>query len=408
MNRETIRQIKAIIIGGGASGIVLAINLSKKFGGQNVLLVEKLSRLSKKLLVTGNGQCNFTNKDVSKRYYHSQNSCEISNILEKYSNKNFIDFMLENGVVSTLDGDKYYPLSKQASSVVDALRFKLQSLNVNVMLDSCVTDIKKENSNFLVTLNSGEILKSQCVIVATGGKSASHLGTDGASYKLLTNFGHTLTKLYPSIVQLKTDKSKIKGLKGLKQKALLKGFVNDKEVCSFLGDLLFTDYGVSGNTVFSASSYLTGKTNVKIVIDFCPQLTSETLKTVLRNKIKSCPYLSIEYLLSGIMNNKIASFILKNGLGLDLTKSTLKVDVDAVASIVKNYEIKVEGTSGFENSQVTRGGILFSEFDSGTLESKIVKGLYACGEVLDVDGDCGGYNLQWAYSSACAVSEAIK
>ncbi len=234
------------------------------------------------------------------------------------------------------------------------------------------------------------------------------ISSDGTSYSLLTKFGHKLTKLHPSIVQLKTEKSKIKGLKGLKQKVLLKGCVKDKEVCSFLGDVLFTDYGVSGNAVFSASSYLTGESDTKVIIDFCPQLSEEELKLQIINKIKNCPYLTVEYALMGVINNKIASSILKNCLGLDLTKNISEINVNKVINAVKNYELKVEGTAGFDNSQVTRGGVSLNDFDCVTLESKLLKGLYACGEVLDVDGDCGGYNLQWAFASACAVSEAIK
>ncbi len=406
MNRENFKVFKAIIIGGGMAGLTSAIILSKKFGGENIALVEGQNRVGKKILSTGNGQCNLTNLDLNLSHFHSKNSEFFKNSIEKYNNNQMISFFNELGVLTTFEEGKVYPLSKQSSSVLDALRFKLESLNTRLFLGSKAIRTIKENL-FKVTLSSGEILHGENLIIAVGGKSASHLGTDGTSYSLLTSFGHTLTNLYPSLVQLKTDKAKIKGMKGLKLKANVKAVVNEKTAVEKEGEVLFTDYGVSGNAIFYISSYVVDK-KAKLILDLVPNLSKEDLKAFLIKKVKNCSYLTLENLLSGIINNKIASAVLRNNGFSDLNEKISSIDLEKIVNLVKNYEIDIVGSMGFDNSQVTKGGISVNEFDGVTLESKIICKLYAVGEVLDVDGDCGGYNLQWAFSSASAVSNSIK
>ena len=248
---------------------------------------------------------------------------------------------------------------------------------------------------------------SENVIVATGGKSSKHLGSDGSAFDFLCDLGYKITPLYPSIVQLKTDLKKIKGMKGLKQYANVLAKVDGKVVESFLGEVLFADYGVSGNAIFYLSSYLVANKNSSIVIDFCPNLEAEYLYNFLLKKIENCSYITYENLFNGIMNNKIANACLKISGAFDLTNLVDKNTLEKVIKIVKNYEIAVLGSLGFDNSQVTKGGLNLNQFTCD-LESMLHKGLYAVGEVLDVDGDCGGYNLQWAYSSAQKVASVIK
>ncbi|MBR5439541.1 MAG: aminoacetone oxidase family FAD-binding enzyme [Clostridia bacterium] len=407
MNRANSRQIKVAIIGAGASGLISAIKLSQKFGGQNVCLIERLSRVGKKVLSTGNGQCNLTNLNVKSCNYHGKNPQFAYNLVNKYNQNSFINFLNEIGILTEYDGTKLYPYSRQASSVLDALRFKLENLNTLLYLDSKVVQITKDKV-FKIVLENGEFITAENVVVAVGGKSASHLGTDGSSYSLLTNFGHKLTELNPSIVQLKVDKNKIKGLKGLKHKALVKAVYKSSVLTSFSGDVLFSDGYISGNAIFYVSSYVTGKNNAFVEIDFLSNFEEDYLINFLKQKSKNCSYLTAEYLFNGIVNNKIASFILKGELGVNLNDKITKLDIPLCVKALKNYKLKVEGTAGFDMSQVTSGGILTSDFNELTLESKLCSGLYATGEVLDVDGDCGGYNLQFAYSSAHCVAEAIK
>lgn len=407
MNRENQRPYKAIIIGGGASGLVLAISLATKFGGDNILLIEKLDRVGKKLLSTGNGRCNLSNVDNEFIHYHSENNGYFNEIINRYSNK-VPSFFSSIGVPFSVEDGKVYPLSKQASSVVDALRFKLESIGVNTVISNRANQVKKSNNKFRVLCENGEEFVSENVIVSVGGKSQKHLGTDGSSYSLLTDFKHTLTNLYPSIVQLKVkDLSRIKGLKGLKQKVSAKAIVNGKLVSKTQGDLMFTDYGLSGNAIFYLSSYLAGEKNGVVEIDFCPELTKEELNKLLIEKQSDCSYLKGEYLLMGVMNSKISQSLLRNESVGNLQDGVNSFNISKVISAVKNYKIEVNGTMGFDQAQVTKGGIKANEFNPLTLESKFASGLYATGEVLDVDGDCGGYNLNWAFCSALAVADSI-
>ena len=405
MIRENLKVFKAIIIGAGASGLVASIELAKVFKGENIALIEKLNRVGKKILSTGNGQCNLSNISPLLDGYHSNVKGFYNYALNKYDAKSFTKFLNELGILTTVEDDKIYPLSKQASSVLDGLRFKVESLNVNTFLDSRVEKITKDKI-FNVFLSNGEVLKGENVIVAVGGKSQSHLGTDGSSYELLTSFGHKLTKLYPSLVQLKTDKNKIKGMKGLKLKANVKVVSNNIVIKERDGEVLFTDYGVSGNAIFYLSSYAVDK-KCSLILDLVPSVDNEALTKFLIEKKANCPYLTLENFLSGIINNKIASAVIRNS-GFDLNMQVKCVDVKKIAEFIKNYSLDVVGSMGYDNSQVTKGGIAVSDFNDKTLESKIVKGLYATGEVLDVDGDCGGFNLQWAYSSARVVSDSLK
>ncbi len=407
MNRANLMKVKVAIIGGGASGMISAIKIAQKIGGQNVCLIERLSRLGKKLLSTGNGQCNLSNKTINLSNFHGKNPHFAYDLVNRYDQNSLIQFFNELGVLTIYDGSKLYPYSKQASSVLDALRFKLQALNVNVILDSKVVKINKENS-FKITLENDSGIIAENVIVAIGGKSASHMGTDGSSYGLLTGFGHKLTPLYPAIVQLKVDKNKIKGLKGLKQKTLVKATSDGKVLSTFTGDVLFSDGYISGNAIFYVSSYLTGKSNAYVELDFLSDFEQDYLINFLNEKAKNCSYLTGEYLFSGLVNNKIASFVLKNELGVDLNSKIETLNVAKCVKALKSYKLKIEGSANFDMSQVTSGGIVTSDFDGKTLESKLCSNLYATGEVLDIDGDCGGYNLQFAYSTACAVAESIK
>lgn len=406
MIRENFKVYKALIVGAGMSGLTASIILSKRFSGEDIALIERLDRVGKKILSTGNGQCNLTNLDSNTIHYHSSVEGFYIPTLEKFPNTSMIEFFNNLGVLTTVNDNKVYPLSKQASSVLDALRFKVQSLNVNCFLGSKVVKIEKQK-HFKITLENGEVLYGENVIFVVGGKSASHLGTDGTSYSLVSSFGHKITKLYPSLVQLKTDKNQIKGMKGLKVLANVKAVLNNKVLTEKQGEVLFTDYGVSGNAIFYISSYVVDN-KAKLLLDLVPELTTEELIDFLKKKQSFCSYLTLENALSGIINNKIGCAVLRNSGKFDLLAPITSVDVKTIVSLLKNYEIEVLGSMGFDNSQVTKGGIEVSDINLNTLESKLTKGLYFAGEVLDVDGDCGGYNLWWAFSSASVVANSIK
>ncbi|MBE5756272.1 MAG: aminoacetone oxidase family FAD-binding enzyme [Clostridiales bacterium] len=387
------------VIGGGAGGIFASINLAKALGAENIILLERLNRIGKKLAVTGNGQGNITNKNLSNVNYYSYNDGFFNYAISNFTNKDLIAFFEELGLVTTVKDNKVYPLSKQASSVLDLMRYKLEDLNVEVKTEFFVSSVKKEKDYFLIT-NGNEVIKAKKVIFACGGKSSKQFGTDGKSYDLLKPFSHKLTKLTPALVQLKTEIKDIKGLHGLRIDALVKGFVNGKFVKETAGELLFTEYGVSGPVIFQLSGHLLKNDNAKIVVDFMPNFESDKIIEILKNKQLTAPYLTDEDLFTGIINKQIGKAVIK------------KANSNKIEDIVKTlkaFEIKVTGSLGFDYAQVTKGGVDTTDINEKTMESKLVKGLYIVGEMLDVDGDSGGYNLQWAFSSSyLAVKDILK
>ncbi|MDY2850866.1 MAG: aminoacetone oxidase family FAD-binding enzyme [Candidatus Borkfalkiaceae bacterium] len=401
-----MKVYKVAVVGGGASGLVAGIFAGKEFGS-DVVILEKTDRVGKKLLSTGNGRGNVTNEILSAKNYHSYSGCASDFVLpaiSRFDNNQTTSFLREIGVVCSAEDGKVYPMSKQASSVLDMMRAKIASLGTEVLTGFEVIDIER-GKPFKIS-SSGSVIYAENVIFACGGKCAKQFGTDGSAFGLLKKLGHKITPLFPSLVQLKTDGSLIKGLKGIKQYGEVKIITDGKAVGSAKGDVLFTDYGISGNAVFFVSSYCAGKNNASVSIDFLPEISFADLKELLSEKAKNAPYLSAEDLLNGVINKQIGKNILKS-LGIDLNKKCPLSRINDVSGLIKSFKLKVEGTLGFDYAQVTRGGVCLSEVESSSLSSKLCKGLYIVGEALDIDGDCGGYNLQWAFSSAYAACEDI-
>lgn len=399
------------IIGAGASGAVLAILLAEK--GYRVTLIERKDRILKKLLVTGNGTCNYTNIKATYSNYFSIDKKISEDIFKEFSYKDVLEFFRSIGIEPSIeDSGKVYPNSYQASSVVDALRFKLESFdNIDIILNEDVEKIRKKNNKFNLTTNNAEYIFDK-VILAAGGNSYKELGSNGSGYLLASKIGHTCTEIYPILVQLKSEKEYIKGLEGVKLPVILKAFVNGNKIREDKNELLFTPYGISGPTVFNLS-YLTalyGFENVDFYVDFLPNIDKKELKKNIFDRIYRLGYLNSEYLLNGLVNKKLGLFLLKkSGLEkLDIKVSEIdKSIINRLVDNLKNYHIKVYDTMGFSNAQVTAGGIKLSEVNNRTLESNIVKGLYIIGEVLDIFGDCGGYNLTWCFMSSFAVARCF-
>jgi len=399
------------IIGAGASGVVLAILLAEK--GYRVTLIERKDRILKKLLVTGNGTCNYTNIKATYSNYFSIDKKISEDIFKEFSYKDVLEFFRSIGIEPSIeDSGKVYPNSYQASSVVDALRFKLESFDsIDVILNEDVEKIRKKNNKFNLKTNNSEYIFDK-VILATGGNSYKELGSNGSGYLLASKMGHTCTEIYPILVQLKSEKEYIKGLEGVKLPVILKAFVNGNKIREDKNELLFTPYGISGPTVFNLS-YLTALydfENVDFYVDFLPNIDKKELKKNIFDRIYRLGYLNSEYLLNGLVNKKLGLFLLKkSGLEkLDIKVSEIdKSIINRLVDNLKNYHIKVYDTMGFSNAQVTAGGIKLSEVNNRTLESNIVKGFYIIGEVLDVFGDCGGYNLTWCFMSSFAVARCF-
>ncbi len=388
------------IIGGGASGLFLATSLKN---GKNTILFERGERLGKKLSATGNGQGNVSNLSCTQEGYFSRSTRGQSlaqSIVKTYDEKALTAHFERAGLLLLADEKgRIYPTGKQASALTDALRFSLEQSKVETRLQTKITDLEKSGEYFLLTDDNGKKYLAKNVVLCAGGKAAKNFGTDGSAYALAEKFGHTLTALYPSLVQLKTKTDDIKTLKGIKissASVLAKWQGGEKRV---VGDLLFTDYGVSGDSVFKLSAYFADKIEqgVELCVDILPQTQEETIYNILLKKRENFPNMAQGELLGGIVNNQVGRAIMRRVNG----------DLKGAANQVKNFTLKVIGSLGFDYAQVTKGGICMDEVDE-TLQSKKVKGLYFAGEILDIDGPCGGFNLQWAYSSAQTVCKAIE
>ncbi len=396
------KVFKVAIVGGGFSGIVSALKLAELFGGENVALIERKDRIGKKILATGNGRGNLSNTDLTESHYHSSSGAKVKEIIEKYGNDALADFFASLGIDLTVEETRFYPSSMQASSVLDMMRLKLAYLNVGELVGNFCEDISFSDGVFKLKCEK-ETYYSEKVILCCGGKAGSQYGTDGTSYGLAEKFGHSLTALRPAIVQIKTDNRLIRGLKGLKQNACVKINKGGKEKARFIGDLLFTDYGVSGNTAFYLSSYISGDKDEYLSIDFLPEKTSGYITSFLEKKANS-GFVGKDDALTGIVNKQIGRAIIKYAEVTSFDNTTVK----QIVAALKDFRLKIIGTMGFDSAQVTKGGIRADEVYPDTFESKKRKGLYIVGEMLDVDGDCGGYNLQWAFSSAISACEGIK
>ena len=397
-----MEKIRIAIIGGGASGLMLANALDNTKG---TVVFERGERLGRKLSATGNGQGNLTNLGVVGAEYFSvcKNSpAHIKKAISAYDDKSMREFFRTLGVLSIADErGRVYPSSRQASALTDALRFSLAGKGVLVRTETQVTDLKSSGDGFILTLATQageEKVYAEKVVLCAGGKAAKNFGTDGSAYALAHGFGHTLTKLYPSLVQLKTDVKHTKTLKGIRVNDGVLRAKGAREY-SVQGDIIFTDYGVSGDAVFRLSAFITdtlseGKWSLEI--DFLPQYTEKEILSILQEKQKIFPAMDKGELLFGIVNNQIGRAVMRRAGN----------DIFTAAKLVKSFSVAVTGSLGFDYAQVTKGGIPLGEVTQD-LESTLKKGLYFAGEILDADGQCGGFNLQWAYSSARTVAKAL-
>lgn len=404
------------IIGAGASGVMCALALKNKNRNLKVLLLEKNDKLGKKLSITGNGRCNLGNINTDISNFNSLSS--LSDFKEKLeiknfdflsfldnscSLKNYYDYLMHFGVLITNEKGCLYPYSMQAISVCKSFERYLNYLNVDIKYNYDVFKVTKENECFMV---NDEII-SKKVVVATGGKSYPKTGSTGKGYNILKSFGHTVTDLYPSLTQLKTNYKYIKDLQGVRTNAVVNLSVDGLIKSQEEGQVQFTKEALSGICIFNLSrnvgKYIKENKKVKIIIDLIPNYDQFGLVEYL----KSFSSYSIVDALSCVINNKL-SFVISKELGFvnkkmeDLTK----VQLENVCFALKNMCFNITGTGDFETAQVTNGGASLDEFDCN-LQSIKCKDLYAIGEVIDVDGKCGGYNLSWAFTSAIIVSDGI-
>ncbi len=396
-----VKKIKTAIVGGGAAGLFCAARLDDK---NSILILERGERLGRKLSATGNGQGNVTNINFGAAHYFTFDQSQrekIGKVLEKYDDGKMIAFLERlGGLFQADERGRVYPTGRQASAVTDLLRFYLEREGAGVSLSSKVTSIEKREEGFLLTVETQkgkEKIQAEKVVLCVGGKAAKNFGTDGTGYELSKAFSHTVTPLYPALVQLKTQTKDTKSLKGIRAfNVAVRAYEGKELLAEARGDVIFTEYGVSGDAIFRLSSYLTSiaeKGAASLFIDLLPDVDKEKLQKTVEQKAAS----GVAYgeLLCGVLNNQIGRAVMKRARSLS--------DVSFQA---KNFTLDVTGTLGFDYAQVTKGGVPLKEVDEN-LQSRFCKGLFFAGEILDVDGECGGYNLQWAYSSACVVADKI-
>ena len=391
--------MKIAVIGGGASGIMAAIAAARN--GADVTIYERFDRIGKKILATGNGRCNLTNIYADKCNYHGLNPDFVDDVIGEFWVDKTLELFENIGLVYKVEDEgKVYPYSNQAASVLDVLRFELERLGVNIEYGFEVKSVQAEKSGFFVKSYDNRKSYADKVIIATGGKASPALGSNGSGYPILESFGHKLTKLNPSLVQLKLKGSELKPLNGLKLDGELTLKINGDIEKTEKGEILFTDYGISGPVVFSLSALAGRAENVTISIDMMPDYSKSDIERILKSHREVMT--NVEDLFCGVLPKRIGQVLIKNSISKKMNediKTVTDAEISTISQKTKAFLVEVEGTMSWNNAQVTAGGIDVRDFSSKTFESKLKKGIFATGEVLDIDGDCGGYNLQWAWSS---------
>ena len=385
------------IIGAGASGMAAALAAAENKDTQ-VILLERQARVGRKLLATGNGRCNLTNLHSGSRGYHGEDAKFHQAAIDAFGPEKTLAWFEKLGLYTVAEASgRVYPYSDQANSVVDVLRLALEQENITLKAGFEVKKIRKEADGFCVT-DGEETLLCDKLIVACGGLAGTKLGGSMSGYKLLGKLGHKCTKLRPTLVQLKCGWAGIVALKGVRANCHIRVVRDGNTVAQSTGEVQFTDYGISGPVVFEVSrDVCCEKGSWTAVLDLLPDWDEEKLLSALYKRGDR----PVEELLTGILHNRLGRVLTRCAgvKGNGFVKELNDEDLLAVARCVKAFELELMEPMGMDSAQVTAGGVVTADFNQETLESKLVPGLYACGEVLDVDGDCGGYNLQWAWSS---------
>lgn len=398
-----------IIIGGGAAGLCTAICVKRKNPKLSVLVLEKLPRVGKKLAITGNGRCNITNRDISLNHYHGQDTEFCRYALEKYNRFTAEEFFKSVGVPFVFEDDKAYPSSLQASSVVDALRFECEKLGAEVLTDCAVTDITFKKNGYDVISGVGEFFARTAVAASGLLSGGDRLGCDGGILRILKTKGYKTVGMRPAIVQLKTPADTVRQLKGIKVNAAVTLKNGVKTVRREYGEVLFCDYGLSGPPILQVSGEICENKKYTVSLDLLPKTDFNGLCGILSERALLLKNRTLDEFFTGMLNKRLGQVILKI-CGCKLSDSVTSLNIGilkTVAEVIKNMSFEVTGNTGFINSQVTSGGIDTSQFSPKSMMSQKDKGLFAVGEILDINGDCGGFNLQWAWSSAMCAADGI-
>lgn len=402
------------VIGGGASGMMAALSASHFHSELRIVVLERMNRVGKKLMATGNGRCNLTNTTASENDYHgavsfmkpAMNAFPPQKVLARFTELGVYPREEERGRV--------YPMSDQASSVLDVLRNSMLESGIEEVCDFEVCSLSRVKQGYHLSAKDGRNVFAKRVICAAGGLTAPNLGGSASGYKLLESCGHRLTKRFPALVQLKTDPKYTRPLKGIKYTGRIDLLVNERLCRSETGEVLFTEYGLSGPPVLQISRIAS-----QALIHKCPQLvsvcihllpmSSEQAFSLLQLRRKMLSRRPLENFLTGLVNKRIGQMLIKWNIALPLTEYSERLtdsQLHILAEALTDWSLEITGTQGFEQAQVTAGGVVTKDVNPNTMESTLANGLYITGEILDIDGDCGGYNLQWAWASGMLAGES--
>ncbi len=398
------KSIKTLVIGGGAAGMAAAITAAQN--GAEVTVIEQLSKVGRKLLATGNGRCNFTNVNIDISKYHGSDIKFINEVLRSFGYEDTIRFFENLGLHYTVEEGRVYPASMQGSSVLDVLRYEMKSLGVVELCDTIVTKITKDNNTFILQLKDKDTIKGDRIILTTGGKANPSLGSKGRGYDLVKVLGHRIIEPFPSLVQLKLDVPFLKGIAGVRFNCKAMVEVRGNVLKEDLGEVLFTPYGISGIPILqlsrNAGEQLRRGVNPTLKLDLFPQMEEDELTELLIKRSRLKNEKPFDFSFVTLINKKLIRPILKEAGISDISMPCGEVtnkQLMIVSNILKNWTFDIIGTNSWSEAQVTAGGVNVSDINSRTMESKLMPGLFFAGEIVDVDGDCGGFNLQWAWAT---------
>ena len=406
---------KILIIGAGASGLISAIYAKK--AGNEVTLIEKNEICGKKILATGNGRCNFWNEDQNLNHYRSSNYEKLEEVLNEKNQKEILNFFNKIGIEPKIKNGYYYPYSNQAISIQKALILEAKKQGVNIKTNSEVTGIIKKNEKFETIIKGQNKIISDIVILSVGSKAAPKTGSDGFGYKICKQFGHTINKPLPALVQLKAEESFLKDWAGIRADVSVKLYENGKKIAEEIGEIQLTNYGISGICVFNLSGRVAKglDENKKecVRINFLDGLKIRNENQFInwmnsRNRILENRNLTEA--LEGVLNIKLVNILLKlsNINPCEKWNNLTESQKNKIAQNVVKFKLNITGTNSFDKAQVCTGGVPIEEIDLKTMQSRKEHGLFITGETLDVDGDCGGYNLEWAWITGMIAGSNVK
>lgn len=402
---------EVVVIGGGAAGIMAAVS-AKRLGAE-VTILEKNPRVGKKILATGNGRCNYTNINADISCYSGKNPEFAYGALSNFTIDATIEFFEKLGITPKVEEfGKVFPMSDQASSILDVLLYELNELGVNTVCNANVIDITKKQDKFIIKLENGEEYPGDRVIITTGGKAFPSSGSDGSGYILAAKLGHAVSDVFPALVQLMLEGSFFKRIEGVKLLGTAEIIHNGQSIAKDRGDILFANYGVSGPPILQisrkAGQLLNEDKEVCLKITIMDMMSKEELRKLITNRFHTGAKKPVDFSLVGLINKRLIPVLLLEAGIKDLKCPAGSLSFkkqEKIIDILTDWRFKIRRTKGWQSAQVTAGGVDTREIDQNTMESRLVKGIYFAGEIIDIDGLCGGFNLQWAWSSGFTAGQ---